>query len=149
MVSYTLAKIRHVLKLDFIRFCIVGGVGFVINFILLTLLRHVFNLPVFIAQLIAAEIALFCNFMLHHHWTYKAHKVQKTFRRLILQFHASSWPAIIGSAVMVAAGHRLLHLSNLWALILSSIIALGWNFTWSKYVIWKGITKSEIEESAA
>ncbi len=148
MVAYTRAKLLYLLKLDFIRFCIVGGTGFVINFALLTVLHHALGLTIFVAQLLAAEVALFSNFMLHHHWTYRQHKVDKSMPKLLLQFHATTWPAIFGSALMVTAGEKLFHLSNLAALALSSIIALFWNFLWSKYVIWRKITQVEIERIA-
>lgn len=134
------------LKIDFVRFCIVGGTGFVINLAILVLLTKVFDIRIFIAQLIGAEIALFSNFILHHNWTYKKNKVKKSVVSLILQFHATSWPAIIGSTIMVSVGVSLLHMSQLVALIISSAIALVWNFVWSKYVIWKNITEKEIEE---
>ena len=123
MIAYTHAKLQHLLKLDFIRFCIVGGTGFIINFIILTVLHKALEVPIFIAQLAGAEVALFSNFMLHHHWTYKEHKVQKSLSTLLVQFHASSWPAIVGSALMVTAGEKLLHLTSILALGVSSVVA--------------------------
>jgi putative flippase GtrA len=149
MVAYTRAKLLRLLKIDFVRFCIVGGTGFVINFILLTLLNVVFGLHIFIAQFIGAEVALFSNFMLHHHWTYAHHKVKKEKHRLLIQFHLISWPAILGSATMVTVCEHVLHFNNFTALATSSAIALMWNFLWSKYVIWRKITTHEIQEGIA
>lgn len=146
MINYTKVRIERLLKIEFIRFCIVGGTGFVINFIILIALRDLFNFPAFPAQLIGAEVALFSNFMLHHHWTYKAHKVEKTIKQLVVQFHLSSWPAILGSALMVAGGERYLHLDNILALTLSSVIALLWNFFWSKFIIWRDTSSKEVKE---
>jgi dolichol-phosphate mannosyltransferase len=146
MLAYTKGKLERLLKIEFIRFCIVGGTGFVINLALLTILHKVFTLPVFIAQLISAEIALFFNFMLHHHWTYKSHKVNKSLANLIIQFHVTSWPAILGSSVMVSLGEKYLNLNNLSALALSSVIVLFWNFTWSKFVVWKDVSSDEVED---
>jgi len=145
MVAYTRAKVAHLLRLDFVRFCIVGGGGFVVNFVLLTLLHKGLQLAVFPAQLISAEIALFGNFMLHHHWTYKSHRVNKSISSLLIQFHATTWPAIIGSALMVSSGEKFLHLGNLAALAASSVIALLWNFIWSKFVIWRDVRPPDIE----
>ena len=145
MFAYTRGRITRLLEIDFIRFCIVGGTGFVINLVILTVLTKSFGISTFISQLIGAEIALFCNFMLHHHWTYKRHKVQKTFRNLLIQFHATTWPAIVGSSLMVSGGERFLHLSNLWALAVSSVIALIWNFMWSKYVVWRDVSIKDAE----
>ena len=146
MIGNIKQRLEKLLKIEFIRFCIVGGMGFVINFIILVTLRNIFGFPVFLAQLIGAEIALFSNFMLHHHWTYKAHKVDKSLKQLIIQFHISSWPAIIGSALMVTGAEKYLHLNDALSLILSSAIALMWNFFWSKFIIWKDLTPKEVKE---
>jgi putative flippase GtrA len=112
MIVYTKQKIQRLLTIDFVRFCIVGGTGFVINFIILGGLHKLFNVPIPAAQFIGAEIALFSNFMLHHHWTYKRNRVEKNIKSLIIQFHASSWPAILGSTLMVSAGVKFLHFSE-------------------------------------
>ncbi|MGH7158049.1 MAG: GtrA family protein [Candidatus Saccharimonadales bacterium] len=125
------------LKQDFVRFCIVGFSGFLINLILLTILYKLIHSPLVIAQLIAAETALFSNFMLHHHWTYKANKVGKEIGVLILQFHATSWVAIIGSTLMVTAAVEVFHINYFFGLVISSAAALLWNYAWSKYVIWR------------
>jgi dolichol-phosphate mannosyltransferase len=128
---------RKLLKFDFVRFCVVGASGFLFNLALLSLFYKYAGWPLFWSQLLAAEIALFSNFILHHTWTYKANKVDKTLLQLIIQFHLSSWVAILGSAVLVNGGVRWLHLSYFLALVMSSAIALGWNFGWTKLVIWK------------
>ena len=139
MCSYIKAKVRRIIRIEFIRFCIVGGTGFVINFVLLTLLHNKLKINVFIAQFLGSEIALFSNFILHNHWTYINHKVSKSILSLIIQFHATSWIAILGSTIMVGLSEKFLHLDDLSSLIISSIIVLGWNFFWTKYIIWKDV----------
>jgi dolichol-phosphate mannosyltransferase len=146
MIVYTRKKIRRLLTIDFIRFCIVGGTGFAINFLILMLLHKSLSIPIYIAQFIGAEVALFSNFLLHHHWTYKNNKVQKSFRTLLFQFHVTSWPAIVGSTLMVSMGVKVLHMSSIYALTISSAIALMWNFAWSKYVIWRDVPSTRVEE---
>ncbi len=148
MLGYTKRKFLGAVKLDFVRFCFVGGTGFIINLMFLQLFYRGLNLPVVISQLFAAEIALFSNFMLHHHWTYKSKKVVKNFKTLIIQFHATTWPAILGSSIMVTIGVNLVHLNTTTALVISSLIALLWNFFWSKYVIWKDTTDEDIRRIA-
>jgi putative flippase GtrA len=148
MIAYTRGKIERLLKIEFIRFCIVGGTGFVINFILLALLPKLFGAPIPLAQFIGAEVALFSNFIMHHNWTYKNHHVKKSISSLIIQFHATTWPAILGSTVMVSVGVDVLHLSMLVALVISSAIALFWNFGWSKFVVWRDVKPKEVEEMA-
>jgi dolichol-phosphate mannosyltransferase len=145
MIKQNKERLRHFIRIEFVRFSIVGGVGFLINLFLLYILNRIIGVPIFISQLIGAEVSLFSNFMLHHHWTYKSHNVNKSVARLLVQFHATSWPAILGSALMVTAGRNILHLSDLFALVISSFIALAWNFAWTKYIIWKNISPNEIE----
>jgi dolichol-phosphate mannosyltransferase len=144
VIVYTRAKIIYLLKIDFIRFCIVGGTGFTINFIILLLLNKLLGLEIFIAQLIGAEVALFSNFVLHDNWTYKHRKVHKTKKQLIVQFHMTTWPAILGSAFMVGIFEKVLKLDNFAALGVSSFISLMWNFVWSKYVVWRHETAKEV-----
>ena len=122
---------------DFGRFMLVGGLGFAINFAILYLLYYLAYVPIFISQLIASEIALGNNFWLHHHWTYRGHNSPKTIKRLLVEFHASSWVSIVGSAILVTLGVKLFRLSYLVALIAASIVAAGWNFGWTRYYIWR------------
>lgn len=138
---------RRLLQIDFVRFCIVGTLGFGINFLLLTLLYRVFNSPLFIAQIIAAEIALFSNFMFHNKWTYKGNDVRKTLTKLIIQFHLTSWAAVIGSALMVTFWVKVADLNYVLALAISSATALLWNFGWSKFVIWRDRKDPEAKKS--
>lgn len=145
MLSHRNVDIKRLLRIDFVRFCIVGGTGFCINLVLLLTLNNLLGIVIFLAQLISAEIALFSNFMLHHHWTYGHKKVEKSISKLIIQFHATTWPAIIGSTIMVTFAHKTLHFNNFLALVVSSATALMWNYLWSKYVVWKGVTKQEID----
>jgi putative flippase GtrA len=136
-----MGSVAKLLRIDFVRFSLVGALGFVINFTILTLLYKVLGMQLFVAQLISGEIALFSNFHLHHTWTYKRHQVTKSIPTLLIQFHLTSWMAIIGTAILVTVGVDLLKLNYIIALFLAGGIAMFWNFVWTKFVIWK--SKSE------
>lgn len=146
MIVYTKRQLERLIKIDFIRFCIVGGTGFIINFIFLATLPKFFGAPIPVAQFIGAEIALFSNFIMHNNWTYKDKKVKKSMTKLLVQFHATTWPAILGSTLMVSAGVEFFRLSKLEALIISSVISLLWNFVWTKFVIWRDVSPKQVEE---
>lgn len=134
---------KRVLKFDFVRFCIVGALGFVINFVLLTLFYSILGWPVLISQLIASEISLFNNFLLHDRWTYKRNNVTKSPLRLLAEFHATSWTAVIGSALLITFGVHVLNLNYVVALALTSGIVLIWNFGWSKFFVWRHVKVEE------
>lgn len=131
---------RRIIQHHFVRFCLVGALGFVINFLLLTLLYKKLDWPLFIAQLIAGEIALFNNFLLHHHWTYRGHGKENRILSLLIQFHATSWVAIVGTAVVVSFCVHYLRMHYIPALVIGGAVALVWNFIWSRYVIWRAHT---------
>jgi putative flippase GtrA len=133
--------LKKLLAIDFVRFCIVGALGFVVNFSLLTMLYQKLGLHIVPAQLIAGEIALFSNFYLHHNWTYKSHHTMKTIQTLLIQFHATSWFALLLTTVIVAFGVKTAGLHYTIALMIAAAIALVWNFVWSKYVIWHRVVE--------
>lgn len=138
--------IQQLIRLDFVRFCIVGVSGFVINLILLKMLSESLKINIFIAQLISSEISLFSNFIMHNYWTYKHKRVTKTIPMLLWQFHATSWIAILGSALIVGGLVSWLKMDKVIALVIASVIALGWNFVWTKFVIWRHEQEEQTEE---
>lgn len=128
---------KKLLSKDYVRFVLVGTVGFLVNLTLLTILYKKLGMALFIAQLISSEIALFGNFLLHHHWTYKNHNVVKSLKSLIIQFHMTSWVAIVGSAVLVSFGSQVLKLNYFVSLVIASGIAMVWNYLWTKLFVWR------------
>ena len=137
MFVYIAGKVKNLHKIDFVRFCIVGTLGFIINFSLLTVFFKVLGFHIFVSQLLSSEIALFNNFILHHNWTYKDNITNKSIKNLLIQFHMSSWSAILGSAAIVTLSVRVFHLHYLVALVIASAVGLMWNFGWTKFVIWR------------
>lgn len=106
-------------------------------------------MPAFWSQLIAGEIALFSNFLLHHNWTYKHKNVKKGFLHLLWQFHATSWLAVIGTAALVSIGIHTFNLPYIIALVIAAGLAMLWNFAWSKFVIWRHHEHNTVEEEDA
>lgn len=128
---------KRLLRIDFVRFCMVGALGFTINFLLLTLFFGVLGLPLFVSQVIAAEVALFHNFLWHNYWTYKSSKVHKSLGALVVQFHITSWVAVVGSAALISLLVHTFNVDYMVALVISSAAAMFWNFGWTKFVIWR------------
>lgn len=131
---------RKIVKIDFVRFCIVGGVGFLVHSSIFFTLKNVLGVPAELAYLIGAEGALFSNFTAHHFWTYKNIVTVKRKRVLLREFHASFWTgALINFGVFVII-IRICTLPDIIGLIGGSIAALLWNFFWTKRVIWREST---------
>ncbi len=130
-----LADYLRLIKKSLARFVAVGAAGFVINFAILTVLYKVLNFNILPSQLIGAEVAILSNFYLHNNWTFKDAVKNSLITRLI-EFHASSW---IGSAITTVTLIFLVDrgMQYLIALIIGAIIALVWNFFWTRFIIWK------------
>ncbi len=58
--------------LQLVRFGLVGGVGFVVNLAVYTLLVHALGADYRVANVIAWLIAVLNNFVLNRHWTFDA-----------------------------------------------------------------------------
>ncbi len=117
------------------RFVVVGGIGFVVNFSILTVLYKMLGLDLLGSQLVGAEIAILCNFYLHNAWTYKDAVIDSIFHRIV-EFHVSSW---VGSGITTLILIVLVNqgMQYFFALVLGAIVALVWNFFWTRFFIWK------------
>lgn len=136
-VTFITKKINNTLKFDFIRFCIVGASGFLINASLLTLLHSLFKINIFVSQLIASEISLLSNFIIHDKWTYTSRNTSRGFKDLIVRFHATSWTAVVGSSILISVLVSKLKIQYMIALVTTSVLVLTWNYLWTKHYVWK------------
>ena len=127
---------NNLLKIDFIRFGLVGSVGFTTNFIFLSLLFKILKIEILISQLLAGEIALIVVFMFHNHWTYKGHEHISNIRKFI-SFHATQWSGQLLILLIVAIGVKLLKVNYGLSLVVASIIVMFWNYAWTKLYVFK------------
>lgn len=132
---------KKLLKIDFIRFGIVGGIGFCISEVLLFLLKGKLGMPLLVGFVGSNEGALISNFVLHETWTYKHinHQGRSLIQKLV-RFHLSSWS---GVAIVVGIGLltvKFLKVNPYLGQAIGSSIAMFWNFFWTKYFIFKGHT---------
>lgn len=125
-----------VLQSSFIRFCVVGGIGFIINAIVLSILFKSIGLPILPAQLASAEAALIVTFALHHTWTYAA-SAEVTWQRRLGTFHGTTWIGIVLNSLITSSLVTFGHINYLIGLAIASVIVLFWNYYWTRYHIWQ------------
>ena len=121
-----------------IKFAIIGGVGFISNFIILKVCVNYFGLSNILAETIAALVALQITFLLHDKWTYRidkrVHKYHLGFiQRYRLYLVSNSFASLLTVAFFALFSTFLSHLP---ALALAAIVGLTWNFLVNKKVIW-------------
>jgi putative flippase GtrA len=124
---------------DFVRFCIVGALGFGINAAMLAFWVQIIGLPLVIASLLSAEGAFLCTFIPHRQWTYQA-PTDKSWQQLLIEFHGSAWAGMLINITLVNILTKY-GLHYIVSLALASASVLFWNFAWTKFYIWRPIAK--------
>lgn len=129
-----------------IKFCIVGGLAFVFNYALLIVLNTHFGIEKIPSEAIAMVLSLQLTFLLHDHWTYVDRVSETVYRRSLRERYLSYLLSnSLGSLItIVMFGVFLSFLTKLPALAFAALMAMVWNFTMNKLVIWK-TTKTSSE----
>jgi len=134
-------KAGVLLKLDFVRFGMVGAVGFVVTFIFKGLFHKVFNLTILPSTFLGSEAGVMSNFIFHQTWTYKrVDHSHKSIQKKFFHFQLSSLSGVIIFTLLVVAVARLTHHDGILGLVIAAGITMFWNFFWTKYFIFKGHT---------
>jgi putative flippase GtrA len=131
---------NKLIAIRFVRFGVVGFIGFLVNFAGLSLFYHHLKISIVISQLVSAEIALICTFVGNNYWAFKADH-HHSFLQKLGRYHMTSWVGLgINSAIVVV----LVRYASLYyglALVIGAAVALVWNYTLNKRFIF--ITKQE------
>jgi len=120
------------------RFIIVGGTGFIINYIILVLLSQFAGVQHVIAETIAAFIALQVTFILHDRWTYQIHTPPGTAKLSFSKRYASYFFSNAFGSLMTVVAFSFLYsyLPRFISLLLAALIGVAWNYFMNKYIIW-------------
>ncbi len=139
-------------KIRFIKFAVVGGTGFAVNFLGLEILKRL-GMSTYLATLFATEAAIISNFLFNNAWTFKDKvltKIQDILPQFV-KFNVSSLFAVIVQPFIVSGASKLFgdtSLVHLAALVVALVfIILPYNYVVYNLIIWKtwklpGITKN-------
>lgn len=141
-----LTRITEILTGSFGKFLVVGGLGFVINAVILKVLVDQFHYNPSVANLVGAAAAIFSNFNLNNLWTFKEHKIQGMGQYLwkMLQFYATSafGVIVIQTGTIFVLDHIFGTKYYFYYFILGTFFILIWNFfIYSKFIWRKKTTK--------
>lgn len=137
--NFALRLIKTIHTGSFKKFVVVGGIGFVINTVMLEIFVQLFGFSPALGSAIGAEFAIISNFFLNNAWTFKERKIEqgKTFQKL-LQFNTTSLGAIAIQASSVWLGtHIFGEPQYRFFYIIGVSIGLIWNYIMYSKVIWK------------
>lgn len=132
----TRSKSKRIRKI--IKFLMVGGLGFIINTIVLELFV-LFGFHPSVGSAAGAECAIISNFLFNNNWTFRDRKIEKSARFVkFLQFNGTSLGAIGIQAGIVLFGTHTYGVENYRSFYLLGVFAsLSWNYFMYSRVIWK------------
>jgi len=137
-----LFQIHNPKIIRFIKFGIVGFVGFLVNYLGLEAFK-VLGLSTYFATLIATEFAIISNFIFNNVWTFKDKKITKVSEIIpqFVKFNVSSLFAVIVQPLIVAGAAKLFgetSLIRLGALVFALVvIIIPYNYAIYNIFIWK------------
>lgn len=125
--------------LRFSKFALVGGVGLVVNTVLLYVLTtYVFGERLYLAAAaISLEASILNNFLLNEYWTFRDRRSGKGFLTRMLKFHGSR---IVGAATSLVILYILTDLLGLYYLVSNLIAVLlgtAVNYLTSNFWVWQ------------
>jgi putative flippase GtrA len=131
----------NLISSDKIRFLVIGGVGFVINYVLLAITYSGLHLPIHLAQIISTELALVSTFIGNNYWAFKGHH-HISIHKKFLKFQTS---ALAGLLVNYACQVILVHYAHMYyglALAIGTLAGLIWNYFFYKKFVFKSLAEA-------
>ena len=122
----------------FNRFLLVGGIGFLVDATVLTVLTHFAGWTPWQARAVSFPAAVLVTWGLNRRYTFKGRGPERTSVEALLYFGIQTLGAIINLAVFSACLARFPQLRSVPALALAagSIAALACNFALSNYALY-------------
>lgn len=123
----------------FLKFAVVGTIGFIIDFGLLTILKEVFGLHTAIANTLSFCAAVVSNFTLNRYWTYPDSRSKKLSAQLGQFLAVSVVGLLLNDVIVILLEHpfqaildttlSFLPLSGyIPAKVVATIVVLFWNY---------------------
>lgn len=135
------ARISELVHGSFGKFLVVGGFGFLINATLYEVLVRSTHLPLSLANIFAAQFAIFSNYNLNNLWTFRARRSTDSGSYFVklLQFFATSNIGVIFIQSGVIQLGDWLYGEQYYRIyfIVGTAFLLVWNFTFYSKVIWR------------
>lgn len=120
----------------FLKFCIVGSIGVLINTAILVLLYDYVHLPLIAASIGAISTAMLSNFLMNDRWTFKERSgnVIKGDHRVAVFVAICS----VGMLINIIVLNALVYI-GIWfvaANLVGIASATGWNYLSNRHITW-------------
>lgn len=122
-----ITKEKETLLIQILRFGVVGGLAFVIDYAVLIICKEVFNLNILLSAAIAFTISVIVNYILSIAWVFNVDK-NKDKRKNFILFIAFSVIGLGLTELIMWLGTDLLSINYLIVKIVATAIVMVFNF---------------------
>lgn len=127
-------------KQKFLKFAIVGFIGFIVNFVALRAFRSLFHIEV-LAWALSTELAIISNFTLNNIWTFRSEKITGLGKLAykFFQFNLTSAGALIIQSITGPIGTSIVGTKYDFLVLLFVVVVLVMPYNYLMYtlVIWR------------
>lgn len=135
------SRFEEFLSGSFSKFLVVGGIGFLLNAVILVVLHQRVHIVASIANLIGAAVAIFSNYNLNNMWTFRQNKIlgfQQYMVKLLHFYATSAFGVIVIQTGVIWIGSRLVGDRYYFeCFLIGTALLLIWNYFIYSRVIWK------------
>lgn len=115
------------LIMQILKFGVVGGLAFVIDYLILILCREIFHLPILVSSAIAFAISVIFNYILSIAWVFDVNK-EKDKKKNFVIFIALSIVGLIITEIIMYIGTDIIRIHYLIVKIVATVIVMIFNF---------------------
>lgn len=130
-------KIRYRNSKSFVRFCIVGASGVLVNFGTYLSLNRLFNIPIEYSYAAAIELSILNNFLWNANWTFRERKNKSSFIQKFFQFHIVSGVAATINYVTTLVLNKQAGLIDLLSMAIGIGLAIVVNYSVNSNWTWR------------
>lgn len=139
--------IIHLMKLSlrkgelkrFIKYCIIGAIGILINTSVLFILTT-FGIFYIISSVIAHEISIIINFIMNDRWTFKDLTISNRSHSFFIRAIHYNWTRVSGVLLSISLLYILTEFTSINYIIsnmISIMIGVGWGYFTAITIIWR------------
>lgn len=128
---FKISKEKEKLLNQILRFGVVGGIAFVIDYVTLIVCKEIFNLNVLVSAAIAFTISVIFNYILSILWVFDVDK-EKDKKKNFIIFIIFSIIGLVLTELIMWVGTDLMNISYLIVKIIATAIVMVFNFVTRK-----------------
>ena len=124
-----IARIRFANSEDFVKYCLVGGSGVLVNLSVYYSLTRFLDINAFLSSPIAIWVSILTNFLLNNYWTFRNRPANKSILSRLLNFHVVAGIAGLINYIMFVVLISLLSIHDLLAVLFGIVAGIVFNYT--------------------